>query len=304
MDEPSLLPGGPGMHGGQHPPGLGPTYHYSSSGGMGGGPYGQKMMGLGGQGMGGISGLGPGQAQQMVQWITHFVRQKGGVITAANLGSALARLHPDFYGLIKASHGGLTAFLADYPERFSFANDPPFNHVFLARELHHGPGSSSSSSGGPPDHFRGGPSHQQPPQGPSPSPPGFPLKSPQGPLSSYALSGAPPTAPRLVRPVPTASSGSSLTLPPNGLTRSRSLSDPRSGSSSMMTPPPQQLVLPMSLKYGPPPPSPPHSHSHSHSLGLPGGGPGSSSSSAGMGMGMGLPTWPLDQHLETEASGP
>ena len=67
---------------------------------------------------GGASFLPPGQAQPMVLWITHFVRQKGGVITAANLGSALARLHPEFYGLLKASHGGLTAFLADYPDRF------------------------------------------------------------------------------------------------------------------------------------------------------------------------------------------
>lgn len=73
----------------------------------------------------------PNQSQAMLAWITSFVRSKGGCITAANLGSALARIHPEFYGMIKNYHGGLTAFLGDYPDRFIFANDPPFNHVIL-----------------------------------------------------------------------------------------------------------------------------------------------------------------------------
>lgn len=211
------------------------------------------------------AGIPPAQAQQMVQWISHFVRQKGGVITAANLGSALARLHPDFYSLIKASHGGLTAFLADYPERFSFANDPPFNHVFLSREM-------------------GG-------QGP--------LPGSQGPnLSlhpSYNLGNHGPP-PRMVKP-PTTPAGLPLSLP----IRARSMSDPRLSAQPVGSLvgglPPQLVMQGQPFVYASPGGGFKISNSPTSSS-LPAGAFSPSQQSLSMG-GM-SPSWPLDQHLESE----
>lgn len=262
-----------GPSGGMYPPGLGPR-------GFQPGGYSMKPPLA--------AGIPQAQAQQMVQWITHFVRQKGGVITAANLGSALARLHPDFYSLIKASHGGLTAFLADYPERFSFANDPPFNHVFLSREV---------AAASPP----------------SPSPPGLSMHP-------YSLSPhGPPTGPphaRLLKPLPSPSAG----LPMSALPiRSRSMSDPRLSPQPLnslvggMGPPQMGILQGQPYLYA----AGPHGYKLSSSptsTGL-GGGGGYGGSMQGPQSGLGglsplaaagmagmanSASWPLDQHLEAE----
>lgn len=96
------------------------------------------------------------ESKKLVKWVEYFIRQHGGRVIGANLGSALASSNGAMYRAIKgASHilfycyecgvcfrrvrvcfnagkfGGLTSLLSKFPEYFVLENDPPFNHVSL-----------------------------------------------------------------------------------------------------------------------------------------------------------------------------
>lgn len=74
---------------------------------------------------------GPAEARRLVRWIEMVIRQHGGRVIGANLGSALANSNSALYRSIKTRYGGLTPLLSKFPDHFLLESDPPFNHVAL-----------------------------------------------------------------------------------------------------------------------------------------------------------------------------
>lgn len=86
------------------------------------------------------------ETKKLIKWVEYFIRQHGGRVIGANLGSALASSNSAMYRAIKGKYGGLTPLLAKFPQHFVLENDPPFNHVSLT-DSHYAAGALAPCSG-------------------------------------------------------------------------------------------------------------------------------------------------------------
>ena len=69
---------------------------------------------------------------RLIRWIEMVIRNHGGRVSGASLGSALSTSNAALYKSVKMRYGGLFPLLSGHlSHNFNLENNPPFNHVSL-----------------------------------------------------------------------------------------------------------------------------------------------------------------------------